>query len=251
MRQDSRKQRRHQTFQWIVSEPHHYFGVLTWLSWLKGGGWTGLVVVWGVCMEEGGVGGKSDALMEKQRKNESSKGKNQYLLGGWKFPQLPSWLSAGVWLLFLPAVFYSGCPLSPARIPHSLCLLCSSLSYRLKTEWIVEGWIACDWEFAIVCMTVNLFHNLSYDLYHCTSLVPLYVCFTMCVSACARWLLMHWCLTQGCCYPPLINDVQLHLSPRILCRLWLVALLCIDVETVWPESPAPFNLATQFAIGVS
>lgn len=65
---------------------------------------------------------------------KSSKDKNQYLQAGWKFPQLPSWLSGGVWLLFFSAVFYSGCPLSLARIPHSLCLLWSSLSYRLKKK---------------------------------------------------------------------------------------------------------------------
>lgn len=48
---------------------------------------------------------------------KSSKDKNQYLQGGWKFPQLPNRLSGGVWLLLLPAVFYSGCPFISCQNP--------------------------------------------------------------------------------------------------------------------------------------
>lgn len=81
-----------------------------------------------------------------------------------------------------PAVFCSGCPLSLARFPHSLCLLWSSLSYRLKTEGIIRRWITCEWEFSIHHLVAHLLHTLSCDLFYCTSLVPLCMWVSVCVS---------------------------------------------------------------------
>jgi len=57
-----------------------------------------------------------DALMERAAQTN-----NQYLQGGWKFPQLPKWLSGGVWL-FSTALPSSHSMRSPRRF----------LSYRLK-----------------------------------------------------------------------------------------------------------------------
>jgi len=105
------------------------------------------------------------------------------IFGVWM--KIPSACKLVVWTrtaaFFFPAVYY--CPLSLVGFPHSLCLLWSSLSYRLKTEGIVKRWIACDWKFAIHHMVVHLLHTLSCDLFNCTSLVAL------CMSASA-----HMCL---------------------------------------------------------
>lgn len=112
---------------------------------------------------------------------KSSKDKNQYLQGGWKFPQLPSpvvWRSLAA---FLPCCFLLWVPFISCQNPSFTVLTPDSLSYRLKTEGIVKKWIPCDWEFGIHHMIVHLFHSLSCDLFYCTSLVPLCMWVSVCV----------------------------------------------------------------------
>lgn len=114
-------------------------------------------------------------------------------------------------------------------LPESVIHCAYSLSYRLKTEGIVKMWIAYVLEFDIHHVVVHLLHTLSCDLLYCTSLVPLCMWVLVCVCLC----LIDASVSQSLLLLPRADKwwPASPPPPRIPCCLWLVSLLCIDVET--------------------
>lgn len=103
----------------------------------------------------GGDGGEGLGVSLKHWWKEQQRQKS--IFAGWMKIPLASRLV--VWR-HTAAFFYRcfpPCLLSLAKIPPSLCLLPSFLSYRLKTERIVERWITYDWKLHI--MVVHLFSH--------------------------------------------------------------------------------------------